>query len=146
MIAAALCLVIAVSDGDTLRARCGEPGRYEQVTIRLAEIDAPERGQPYAQQSKQALRAACFGTLASIRPVGRDRYGRTVGPVECRGEDASLQQVRSGLAWAFTRYLTDPAIEHQQHAARTAQLGLWADASPRPPWEWRSTKRAVVAP
>ena len=36
---ALLCLVVAASDGDTLKARCGEPGAYEKITIRISAID-----------------------------------------------------------------------------------------------------------
>lgn len=36
------CLVVGIADGDTLTARCGQPGAYEQVKVRLAEIDAPD--------------------------------------------------------------------------------------------------------
>lgn len=42
MSALLFCLVVAVSDGDTLTARCGQPGSYQEVKVRLAEIDAPE--------------------------------------------------------------------------------------------------------
>ena len=38
-----LCLVIGISDGRTLTARCGEPGAYEQVKVRPQDIDVPER-------------------------------------------------------------------------------------------------------
>lgn len=64
-----LCLVVAVSDGDTIKVRCGEPDAYEQVTIRLAEIDAPEKGQPFGQRSKASLSDLCFGSQAAIRPL-----------------------------------------------------------------------------
>lgn len=37
------CLVVRIADGDTLTARCGAPGDYQQVKVRLAEIDAPEQ-------------------------------------------------------------------------------------------------------
>ena len=38
-----ICLIVGISDGDTLTARCGEPGEFQQVKVRLAEIDAPEK-------------------------------------------------------------------------------------------------------
>jgi len=135
-----LCLVVGISDGDTLKARCGEPGTYEQVTIRLAEIDAPEKGQAFGQRSKEALSALCFGLQANVRPVTRDRYGRTVARVECRGLDASAEQIRQGMAWRFVRYSTDAAMLPLEDAARSAGAGLWADAAPVPPWEWRKTR------
>ena len=42
-----------------------------------------------------------------------------------------------GMAWAFTRYLTDPEIAQLEKVARGTGIGLWADSSPVPPWEWR---------
>jgi len=135
--AALLCLVVAIADGDTLTARCGEPGAYEQVKVRLAEIDAPEKAQPFGDRSRQHLAALCFQQVATIRPTARDRYGRTVARVECQEQDANLEQVRAGMAWAYTKYLTDPGIARAQDVARAAGAGLWRDPDPAPPWEWR---------
>jgi len=64
----AFCLVVAISDGDTLNVRCGEAGFFQQQTVRLAEIDAPEKGQPFARRSTASLAALCFGAWASISP------------------------------------------------------------------------------
>jgi len=142
MLAALLCFVVAIADGDTLTARCGEPGAYEQVKVRLAEIDAPEKRQPFGQVSRQHLAALCFQKQAEIRPATKDRYGRTVARVRCAGQDANAEQVRAGLAWAYTRYLTDPAIARIEQGARAARRGLWADAEPMAPWEWRHARKA----
>lgn len=138
---ALLCLVVAITDGDTIKARCGQPGAYEQVTIRLAEIDAPEKKQPYGQRSKEALSALCFQQQAVIKPTTTDRYGRTIARIECRGKDANAELVRIGMAWAYTKYLTDQGIKRLELEARAAHVGLWADPDPIPPWEWRHPKR-----
>ena len=37
------CLTVGVTDGDTIKVRCGQTGSYEQVTVRFAAIDAPEQ-------------------------------------------------------------------------------------------------------
>lgn len=145
MTAALLCLVVAISDGDTLKARCGPPGAYEQVTIRLQEIDAPEKRQPFGETSRQHLAALCFQQEATITPKEKDRYGRTVGRVSCRGQDASAAQVRAGMAWAFTKYLRDPEIRRLENAARAAQFGLWKDPVPIAPWDFRAAKKAAQA-
>lgn len=139
--ALALCLVVAISDGDTLKARCGLEGAYRQEVIRLAEIDAPEKGQPYGTRAKASLAVLCFGSWATIRPEKQDRYGRTVARVECSGKDASSEQVRRGYAWFFTRYGTDTSIRALEGLARGSRAGLWADPEPVPPWEWRARKR-----
>lgn len=132
-----LCLVVAVSDGDTLTARCGQPGLYQEVKVRLAEIDAPEKAQPYGEKSRQYLAQMCYLQTASIRSIGTDRYGRTLARVECQGKDANSEQVRVGLARVYDRYVTDRTLYGPQEAARTNTLGIWADPNPVATWEWR---------
>lgn len=135
-----LCLVVGVTDGDTLKVRCGEA---PQAVVRLAEIDAPEKAQPWGERSRQHLASLCFEKQAEVLPLTTDRYGRTVARVSCAGHDASGEQVQAGMAWAFTRYLKDPAIKTAEAKARAERVGLWVDASPVPPWEWR---KPPVAP
>lgn len=143
--ATATCLVVRVADGDTLTARCGAPGDYQQVKVRLAEIDAPEKAQPFGERSRQSLAAMCAGEQAVLRPASTDRYGRTVARVECRGRDANSEQVRAGMAWAYTQYQTDASIPRLDLQARRARTGLWSDlgtaAEPAAPWEWRKARR-----
>lgn len=141
MIELAFCLVVGITDGDTLKVRCSNEGGYEQRTIRLAEVDAPEKGQPYGRRSTASLAATCFGAWATISAQKRDRYGRTVARVKCRGQDASEEQARRGMAWAYTRYVTDDKIRALTDDATQARIGLWVDAFPTPPWEYRALKR-----
>ncbi|WP_399696557.1 thermonuclease family protein [Xenophilus sp.] len=144
--AVAQCLVVGISDGDTLAARCGAPGAYKQVKVRLAAIDAPEKAQPYGQRSRQSLADLCFQQPARLTERDVDRYGRLVADVECRGKDAGQHQVRAGMAWVYTRY----AAQHQhlvplEALAKAGRIGLWAEVGrkvpPVPPWEWRRAKR-----
>ena len=128
------CKIVGVSDGDTITALCQS---NERLKVRLAEIDAPEKEQPFGQRSKQSLSGLCFGREAVIENRGHDRYGRTIGRVSCDGIDANAEQVRRGLAWVYDRYATDPDLYPLQDAARAERRGLWADRAPTPPWEWR---------
>lgn len=141
MSALLLCLVVAITDGDTLTARCGEPGSYEQVKVRLAEIDAPERVQPFGERSRQHLAQLCHLQQARIQTVGTDRYKRALARVECQDKDANGEQVRSGMAWVYDKYVTDRSLYRLQDAARAAGAGLWTDSAPVPPWEWRKLRR-----
>jgi micrococcal nuclease len=139
LVAALACLVVGIADGDTLTVRCEAQADQpaQTIIIRLAEIDAPEKRQPFGERNKQALASMCFQKPAAVKPQTRDRYGRTVARVNCDGTDANAEIVRSGMAWAVTKYLTDPQIKAIEMEARAARRGLWADREPVPPWEWR---------
>jgi endonuclease YncB( thermonuclease family) len=144
--AALLCLVIAVADGDTLTARCEVADGTENIKVRLAEIDAPEKGQAFGARSKEHLAELCFQKRATVTPRTKDRYLRTVANVECQGVDAGTEQVRAGMAWVFDRYVTDRSLYAVQDEARASKNGLWADPSPTSPWEWRKGERLHGSP
>ena len=68
-------IFVTAADGDTMTLRDAS----ERVEVRLAEIDAPERTQPYSQVSRRNLLALCQNaTRIEIERVDTDRYGRTV--------------------------------------------------------------------
>lgn len=140
MLTTITCLIIAISDGDTLKARCNK----EQVIIRLAEIDAPERLQPSSTESKQSLVDLCLNKDVKITPQSIDRYRRIVARVDCNGKDASKEQIERGMAWVYDRYVTEPSLYNLQNNARSNRLGLWSDPTPIPPWEWRKEKRKAI--
>lgn len=143
------CLVVGISDGDTLTARCSnavDPAQ-QTVRVRLAEIDAPESRQAFGTRSRQNLALLCFGRQAEVAPLagsaGRDRYGRLVARVTCGGVDANAAQVRSGMAWVYRAYLHDLSLLEIESDARRRAVGLWADSRPTPPWEWRADRRTT---
>lgn len=142
LIAAGLVFVSA-PDGDTLTVRDGNV----KTIVRLAEIDAPERTQPYSQVSRRNLVALCRDAEAiEVQPVSLDRYGRTVAHVYCNGVHINWRQVQDGLAWCFHKYLTQPAVCLPiEREAMNARRGLWRDDMPIAPWEFRAAKPQPVA-
>lgn len=140
--AAILCLVVGVSDGDTLKVRCGEPGAYEQVTLRLSGIDAPEKAQPWGDRSRQHLAGLCFQQTAKLTGRTLDRYRRTVADVECQGRDVGAAQVSAGMAWVYDKYSKGyEGLYPLQAQAQASRAGLWSDGTWQPPWEFRRKKR-----
>lgn len=127
--------VTSVADGDTLTL-LGPTGEHR---IRLGGIDAPELDQAHGQQARAALALLCLGRSAQVAIQDQDRYGRTVGTVRCGDASATTELVRQGHAWVYTRYNQDPALPDLQAQARSNRQGLWAQATPTPPWEWRQT-------
>lgn len=132
--------VVSIADGDTLTVL--DDARSERK-VRLNGIDAPELGQAFGQVSKRNLGALVFGKLVRVEWRKIDRYGRLVGSVYVGETDANLEQLRAGMAWYFVKYESDvPAANRKPYAeaerdARTARRGLWADAKPVAPWDFR---------
>lgn len=127
-------LVVAIADGDTLTVLNED---FQQVKVRLAEIDAPEKRQPFGARSRQSLSDLCHEKRAEVRVIDVDRYKRIVGRVTCAGVDANAEQVRRGLAWVYDRYAKDKTLYRLQDEARGAGRGLWTDRAPVAPWDWR---------
>lgn len=127
--------VVGVTDGDTITVY---DGKNPQTKIRLSAIDAPESGQAFGNKSKEALSALCFGKQATITPKVTDRYGRTVADVNCQGQDAGAYMVKGGMAWVYDKYAKGYGhLYPLQTEAKAARRGLWSDANPTPPSEWR---------
>jgi len=66
--------VTKVIDGDTFETASGE-------RVRLAGVNAPEKGQPGYAEAKEALRKMIEGKEVIVDTVSRDKYGRAVANV-----------------------------------------------------------------
>lgn len=132
--------VVGVHDGDTLTLLTADK---TSVKVRLAQVDAPELGQPYGKDSKKVLSDLVFDREVRVEVLKLDRYGRTVGEVFVGTVDVDRRMVHDGAAWAFRQYLTDSSLLDVEADAGRHQRGLWAlQADQRiPPWEWRKAKR-----
>lgn len=54
------------------------------------------------------------------------------------GMNLNQELVKQGWCWWYRKYAPeDTVLEGLEKAARDARKGLWADAQPVPPWEWR---------
>ena len=114
-----------------------------QYKVRLAQIDTPERGQPWSNKSRQALSSLIFGKVIEVRDIDIDRYGRTVGDVWFGNSWINAALVKSGNAWVFEKYLRDPVLLEYQREAVEQRLGLWQlpEAERLPPWLWRRNEK-----
>jgi endonuclease YncB( thermonuclease family) len=135
--------VVGILDGDTLTVLQDRQPRR----IRLAEIDAPEKSQAFGQRSKESLSALCAGAVAQVHVIGLARTyrqgdtPRLVARVSCGDVDVNAEQLRRGMAWVYDDYVSDRSLYALQTDARRSATGLWADAHPTPPWQWRRLKR-----
>lgn len=130
--------VVGIADGDTLTALGSD---LQQVKCRLYGIDAPEKKQAFGQASKLSLSQLSFGRTAQIDIVGRDRYGRSICRIEVGGIDVNKEQIARGMAWMYRRYAKDAAYSDAETAARAGRVGIWREAEPVPPWDFRRSGR-----
>ena len=77
------------------------------------------------KRSDKALLAPSLGGKVNaianrfyVTRPGADRYGHMIGTI-----------------------LVDGSMLDAEAADRSGRLGLWVDANPVPPWEWRAQKR-----
>ncbi len=68
--------VTKVIDGDTFKTNA------RKNPVRLAGLDAPEKGQQGAASATKALKDMVLGQEVSIDTVARDKYGRSVAKVK----------------------------------------------------------------
>ena len=136
--------VVGVTDGDTITVLAGGL----EMRVRLAQIDAPERGQPWGSRAKQALSNLVFGKEVRVVQTDVDHYGRVVGRVYAGGQDVNAEMVRGGHAWVYRRYATDQSLHALEDEARESSRGLWAlpEAQRTSPSEWRRESTSPRAP
>ncbi|HKQ53241.1 MAG TPA: thermonuclease family protein, partial [Pyrinomonadaceae bacterium] len=137
--------VVRVSDGDTITVLDAD---NKQHRIRFQGIDAPESKQAYGQASKENLSKMVFGKQVTVTWDKVDKYRRTVGKVLLDGRDINIEQIKAGYAWHYKKYAEEQPAEDRvtyaqaEQEARAAKRGLWQDANPTPPGEWRAEAKA----
>lgn len=139
--------VTKVTDGDTVVILPDSGGK--SFTCRLYGIDTPEiskkgkGGQPYGDEADKELENLILDRTVNVTLTGDKTYKREVCFIEKNGMDINLEIVRRGYAWAYRQYLDRPHSSdyiNAEEAARSRRLGLWQQANPKPPWEFRHTK------
>lgn len=128
--------VIKVIDGDTVDILTTE---NEKIRVRLFGIDAPERGQAYANKSKLFLASLISGKDVLVKENEKDIYHRSLGTIFYRDKNINAKMVENGYAWAY-RYrnkATDESMVKLEEKAKQQHLGLWQDSNPIAPWDFK---------
>lgn len=138
--------VVGISDGDTITVLASG---NRQVKVRLYGVDCPESKQAFGTRARQFTSSQVGGKIVQVHVEDRDRYGRTVGIVTTQnGKVLNRELLAQGFAWLYSSYCKASfcrdwkALEQK---AKKARLGLWADKSPIPPWEFRRAMRSGSA-
>jgi endonuclease YncB( thermonuclease family) len=134
-----------IPDGDTISVVTDQG---KKIRVRFLGIDTPETKQLHGPESQKTLenmiRAA--GYKVELRYQKTDQYDRAVALVYANGKNLNLEQIKNGSAWYYRQFAKDlravdpsapAAFEEAEKEARSQRLGLWKDANPQAPWDWR---------
>ena len=132
--------IIGVADGDSLTLLDAQNRSHN---IRLIGIDAPELAQVGGQQAQTSLAALALDQKATALCYPPVLNQRQICTVTIGGQDISLAQIRSGMAWWYLQNAAALSVATQSNYrqaefhAKTRRLGLWNAKNQKPPWDWR---------
>lgn len=132
--------VLAVPAGDVIIVLHNGMGR----NVRLYGIDAPDQGQAFSDKAQAFLTEKTKDQEVTVEVVGKDSTGTTVGKVTL-AEGGSLGDalLGEGLAWWDQKNAPEAKSYRTMNAKSiVAKQGIWSDAVPLAPWDYRSSNSA----
>lgn len=131
--------VVGITDGDTFKLLTKDS---TLIKVRLANIDCPERKQPFSKKAKEFVSDAIFSKAVTLKVLKKDRYRRYISNV-IYDDSLSLchELLKHGLAWHYKKYSKDSILQALEDNARKNKVGLWQDKNAIPPWEWRELQK-----
>ncbi len=155
----ALLSLIAVAHAATLQAKVTEVPSGNTIVVsninrplkvRLKGIAPPEVGQRFADAAREHLKLLVFDKAVFVEYTNLSD-GFLEARVTLNGVDIASQMLRDGVVWydrgnnyALTE--ADRNLYAQcEEAARSEKRGLWSDANPTTPWEFRRAQQEQLA-
>lgn len=128
--------VVAVKDGDTVVVL---DSLNNQTTLRLAEVDCPEKNQPFGTKAKQFTSDQIYFKTIKYVVTDTDRYGRSIAMIYYGTDNKylSAEIIKAGMGWHYKKYSTSKELATFQENAKQNKIGLWIDNDPIEPSEFR---------
>jgi micrococcal nuclease len=128
--------VVGIKDGDTVVVL---DSLNNQITLRLAEVDCPEKSQPFGTKSKQFTSDQIYLKTIKYVVTDTDRYGRSIAMIYYDEDNKylSAEIIKAGMGWHYKRYSTSKELALIEENAKKNKIGLWIENNPIEPSEWR---------
>ncbi|ENA1802747.1 thermonuclease family protein [Flavobacterium psychrophilum] len=128
--------VVGIKDGDTVVVL---DSLNNQTTLRLAEVDCPEKSQPFGTKAKQFTSDQIYLKTIKYVVTDVDRYGRSIAMIYYdNNKYLSAEIIKAGMGWHYKRYSTSKELALIEDNAKKNKKGLWVDVNPIEPSEWRN--------
>ena len=128
--------VVAIKDGDTVVVL---DSLNNQTTLRLAEVDCPEKNQPFGTKAKQFTSEQIYFKTIKYVITDTDKYGRSIAMIyyDTDNKYLSAEIIKAGMGWHYKKYSTSNELATFQENAKQNKIGLWIDNDPIEPSEFR---------
>ena len=128
--------VIGIKDGDTVVVL---DSLNNQITLRLAEVDCPEKSQPFGTKAKQFTSDQIYLKTIKYVVTDTDRYGRSIAIIyyDTDNKYLSAEIIKAGMGWHYKKYSTSKELATLEINARKKKIGLWIEENPIEPAQWR---------
>jgi micrococcal nuclease len=131
--------VIGIKDGDTVVVI---DANNTQTTLRLAEVDCPEKKQAFGTKAKQFTSDAVYLKEVKYIVTDTDRYGRSIAKIYYDDNKyLSAEIIKNGFGWQYKQYSTSKLLANLEQEARQNKRGLWVEPNPIYPSDFRKSKR-----
>ena len=127
--------VVGIKDGDTIVVI---DSLNTQTTLRLAEVDCPEKNQPFGTKAKQFTSDQVYLKTIKYVVTDIDRYGRSIAMIYYENNKyLSAEIIRAGMGWHYKKYSKSIELAEIEIEAQKEKRGLWFDKNPISPSDWR---------
>jgi endonuclease YncB( thermonuclease family) len=128
--------VVAIKDGDTVIVL---DSLNNQITLRLSEVDCPEKNQPFGTKAKQFTSDQIYLKTIKYVITDTDRYGRSIAMIYYDSDNKylSAEIIKAGMGWHYKRYSKSRELTELEIDAKKNKRGLWIDSNPVEPSAWR---------
>lgn len=114
--------VHSVQSGDALTLVSGK----RRIVVKLADIEAPAKGKPMWQQSRDSLEATVKDMELVVASFSKNAAGKRLGRVFTKdGVDVNRTQVCAGMAVQKHEVFKDSLITECQLKAKAEKVGVW---------------------
>jgi endonuclease YncB( thermonuclease family) len=141
--------VTRVFDGDSFLVRpLDAKDSARDIDVRLNDIDAPEKDQPYAESSRSALIRLIEGRRVFVDVLEIDQYQRKIAKVYREPDRLEIARtlVHDGYVWVNRKYADDRTLIELEEKAKSTRLGLWSLPAEQlmPPWQFRRAQKKAA--
>ena len=131
-----VAIVVAVALPACRRVNTDESA---ELSVARARALVTQHKEPLLLNDLTALSDEAAGTLAK-QNGSLVLNGLEISNLHAVGRFVNGEMVKAGLAWRYEEHDQQNEFGTLEEEARTSRRGLWVDAHPVPPWEWREKK------